>query len=148
MTLADDLKPVLFEARAIMGQLGFRPYTIQLFLDYQGGEQEFTPITEAGGQPPKLVWEKDEDNPGNAGPEDIVLIGPITPSFSGGGTDFTRLTADVDAGLARWVLITGPRHPDGAKYRITNVDSQKSLRYMIRAQSEGMGLTGYAPAPG
>lgn len=148
MTLADDLKPVLFEARAIMGQLGFRPYTIQLFLDYQGGAQDFTPITEAGGQPPKLVWEKDEDNPGNAGPEDIVLIGPITPSFSGGGTDFTQLTADVDAGLARWVLITGPRHPDGAKYRITNVDSQKSLRYMIRAQSEGMGLTGYAPAPG
>lgn len=142
MTLADDLKPVLFDVRGIMGELGFRTHTVALLVDYEGGDQTLLPITEAGGQPPKLVWKSDEDNPRDGGIEDFVEIGPITPAFPGGGTDLDSLTAEVEAGSARYLLITGPRHPDGAKYRITNVDAQKALRYMIRAQSESRAMAG------
>lgn len=143
MTLADSLKQTVFNARGIAGTLGFRTHTAALFTDFEGGGNSLVPLVEGSGQPPKIVWTKDEDNPHDAGPEDTIVVGPITPAFTGGGTDLELLTADVFAGTARYLLITGPRHPDGAKYRITNVDAQKALRYMIRAQSEARGLAGF-----
>jgi hypothetical protein len=155
MTLADDLKSVLYDARGIMGELGFRPHTVALFLTYSNATEidgqalstETTPITEANGQPPKIVWQKAEDVPDtSATASDTVVVGPVTPSFPGGGTDLDDLRGDLEDGVARYLLITGPRHPDGARYRILDVNADKALRYVIRAQAEKAALQGfYAP---
>lgn len=148
MTLADSLKPTVYAGRAIAGQLGFRTHTVALLLDYEGGAQDLQHITEAGGQPPRVKWLEDEDKPNDSGPEDWIEIGPITPAFAGGGTNLDDLTGDLESGTARYLLITGPRHPQGAKYRITNVDAQKALRYVIRAQSESRALAGFYSTSG
>ena len=141
----DAFRKIAYQARSIAGQqFGLRPHTVALLLDYEGGDQTLQPITEANGQPPKVVWKSDEDNPRDGGIEDWIEIGPITPSFPGGGTDLDSLTSDVEVGKTRYLLITGPRHPDGAKYRITNVDAQSALHYVIRAQSESRAMAGLA----
>src|SRR5512146_1377751 len=98
MSLASDLLPLSWELRGLAGTLGFRTHTASLFTDYQEGGHKLTPLVEGSGQPPKIVWTKDEDNPHDAGPEDTIVVGPITPAFVGGGTDLDSLTSDVFAG--------------------------------------------------
>jgi len=95
-------------------------------------------IHEQDGFPPKVTWLNDEQlalaNLGSG----TIDIGPITPDF----TDLSLLTgADLEAGDAMYVLITGPNHPNGAVYRVINVKAEKALNYRIRATavSEGTG---------
>lgn len=155
MTLADTILPIAYSARAIAGQLGFRPYTVALLLTYANANQDSgqvlasdsTPITEANGQPPKIRQEKAEDTAGTGSAvSDTFIVGPITPAFPGGGTDLTELIGTLDAGVARYLLITGPKHPEGARYRILDVNCDKALGYRIRCQGESKALHGfYAP---
>jgi hypothetical protein len=37
-------------------------------------------------------------------------------------------------GETRQLLITGPQHPEGALYRVTNIKSERALHYMLRAE--------------
>jgi hypothetical protein len=141
VTLADDLMSVVYEGRAIAGSLGFRPHTVAIVATTWTGQHtgegsgipESTPIVEANSQPPRVRWLNSEEialaNLGSG----IVEIGPITPSFSGGGTDLETLAGDVQTGATRYVLITGPQHPNGAVYRITDISAERPLRYMLKA---------------
>src|SRR5690606_41662219 len=69
MTLRDDILPIAYEARAIAGELGFRPHSGWLVTKaYSGGhagdgreEATETPLTEANGQPPKVRSRTDEE---------------------------------------------------------------------------------------
>jgi hypothetical protein len=148
MTLADDLKPVLYEARAIMGELGMRPYRIFMLHDYYSDGQwlgpEKTEITELGGQPPKMVTETFQDLPPGAKPPDVRIVGPITPVFPGGGTDLSEWIAAIDDNQTRHFLAVGPDCPDGKKYRVLSINTDKALRYMVRIQSEAEALQGFA----
>jgi len=143
MTLADSLMATVYSARGIAGSLGFRTHRAQILLELEGGATELTNITEGGGQPPRIEWEADEDRDHDSGPEDVANIGPITPAFPGGGTDLSLLLDEPEPGVARYILITGPRHPNGAKYRIVSVNADKALRYMVRVQSEARALGGF-----
>ncbi len=150
MTLADDLKPVVYAGRALAGEYGFRVHTVAILnehFDALHDNSEFAganlqPLVEANGQPPKVVWKKnDAVGFGNA-MEDIVEVGPITPAFAGGGTDLTDLMGTLASGQVRHLVITGPKVPDGARYRIIDVRAERALRYMITAQAESEALKG------
>jgi hypothetical protein len=141
MTLADDLLPVAHAARGIAGELGFRPYRCFILDKFWTGQhtgegngyEDQQEITEGGGQPPKIHWFTDEEIAlGNLG-RGTCGIGPITPAFSGGGTDLETLQGELQTGATRHVGIVGPKHPNGARYVIIDVQSERSLRYMIRA---------------
>lgn len=146
MTLADDLKPIVWQARSIIGTLGFRQDRVYLYFDWyadgEWGGPEKTEITEAQGQPPKVHQVAFQDVPFGARMPDIIDIGPITPAFPGGGTDLTDWLAPVQCGQARHILRVGPSCPDGKKYRILHILVEKSLRYMIRAQDAAQYLHG------
>lgn len=140
MTLADDLMATVLAGRGIAGELGFRPHTVAIvsesYLGHTGEDPantDETPIVEGGGQPPKVRWLKDDEIALGNLAGGTIEVGPITPAFAGGGTDLSVLAGSLERGAIRYVRITGPKHPDGASYRITEIRAERALRYIIRA---------------
>jgi hypothetical protein len=145
-SLVPSLRKTLYSARSIAGQLGFRIHTVSVVIARTGGPrtgdggrwERVTPITEAGGQPPKVRWLKDEEKALGSLPDGTVEIGPITPEFTGGGTEANVITGDnIEEGAVMLVRITGPQHPEGADYRVTARTLDRALRYMLRAVPVG-----------
>lgn len=145
MTLADDLKPLVWSIRAIPGNLGLRPYSVAIVNGYKQGTHtgdltifETTSVTEGGGQSPRVRWLSDEEVALAGIGHGLVEIGPITPSHTGDGTDLGLLTAaELDAGDVLHVLITGPKHPDGAVYRVVKVTADRALQYRLTCRPVG-----------
>jgi hypothetical protein len=145
MALIDTVLPIAYAARAIAGQLGFRPHSVAVVTkEYSGdhvGDGLFaateTPITEDDGQPPKVRWLNDEQLAmANLVGASVIEIGPITPEHPGGGTSLALITgSDLPNGATLHYKVTGPRHPQGALYERVEVRSEKALRYMIRAKA-------------
>ena len=140
MTLASDLLPVLYDARSIMGSLGMRPHTVTRVVRYAESPRSDldsleTPITEANGYPPKVRWLKEEEIAVGGLSAGTVEVGPMTPKFSGGGTDIALLRGDdLQPGDKLYFRITGPQHPDGALYRKTKLVTEKALRYVLQLE--------------
>lgn len=141
MPLSDDLKAILYECRAIPGELGLRPYTVTVVQgawsgSYAGEGIEVateTAITESGSQPPKVRWLDDEQLALGGLSRGTVEIGPVTPDHTGGGTALSELVPAVSTGHTVHVKLTGPAHPTGALYAISEVKTDRALRWMIRA---------------
>lgn len=150
MNIAQKLLPKLYKVRGKIGRMGFRVHTVELlneYFDVDETDSDFagstrTPIVEASGQPPKVVWKKADDVGFGNAMENIVEIGPITPAFPGGGTGLTTLMGELARGETRNLWIVGPKVPNGARYRILDVKADKALRYMITAQGEERALQG------
>jgi hypothetical protein len=87
-------------------------------------------------------WLRDQDLPVGTRSPDVIQIGPITPIEPTLSLVSAWFEA-VQAGETRHLIVTGPALADGVKYRAVNVDTQKALRWMIRAQSEAEALQGY-----
>lgn len=139
---ADQWRAIAYPVRAIPGQMGLRPHSVEVLHgtwtgEYTGrgiGIGDRTKITEAGGQNPKVHWLNDEQLAlGNLG-QGAVQIGPITPDFGAGGTPLSAIRVAVRAGETVHVVIRGPMHPDGAKYAMTRVDLEKAVHWTIRAE--------------
>jgi len=140
MTLADDLKPIVYSARAIMGQLGMRPHRLERYVIPAETPRDdlyprVTPIVESGGQSPKIRWLNEEEQAVGGLPRGTVEVGPITPKFTGGGTDVALLRGDDLLPPDKlYYRIVGPHHPDGALYRLTKLSDEKALRIMMQLQ--------------
>jgi hypothetical protein len=142
MAFADDFLPTLASIRAIPGQFGLRPHAVALVTGFSTGDHtgdgdvldEDLPITE-GEYPPKVRWLKDEEIAVGALENGSIEIGPITPSFSTGGTALADIRGDaLERGETRFVRITGPKHPDGALYQITRITADRAMNYRIQAK--------------
>lgn len=144
MTLADDLKPLVYSIRAIPGDLGLRPNTISIEIETWPGTIgddattptiTVTPIVEGSSQPPKIRWLTDEEIAiGNHG-QATLEVGPVTPDFSGGGTSWDTLTgASAPANSVIRYIITGPEFPTGARFLRVGADSDRALHYTLRLQ--------------
>ena len=139
-TDAEDALADLWEGRAEAGIAGFRLHSVTIVDRAWSGQhtgegaqyETVAPIVEAGGQPPKVRWLNDEERAlGNLG-AGTVEVGPITPAFPGGGTSLDLLASVLEIGATRGLLIKGPKHPTGALYRITDLQNERALRYMLR----------------
>jgi hypothetical protein len=139
-TEAEDALPDLFEARGEVGEAGFRVHSATIVAEtYTGhtGESltniDEAPLVEGGGYNPKVRWLKDEEIAVGNLAGGTIEVGPITPAFAVGGTDLDTLMGELDRGATRHVRIVGPKHPNGARYRITEIRAERPLRYIIRA---------------
>lgn len=132
----DRFRQIAASARGIPGQLGLRPYTVAIFVDnwgdgHVGGggssfESSLVPITETGGQPPKVVFESEDPlNKGNC------TIGPITPPYGVGGVALSKLERAVFEDQAAYVRLTGPRYPNGARFAVKEVRTDKALHWTL-----------------
>lgn len=139
-TFASDLLPDIWEIRATPGELGCRIHSVTLVAgDWSGAHTgdgtettTETNIYESGSKSPKVRWKTSEELAVGNLARGTCEIGPITPSFSGGGTVFS-IFSTATAGDTLKVKITGPQHPLGALYRITDVEQQTPFRIMLTA---------------
>lgn len=142
MSLADDLKPLLREVRAIPGQLGLRPHTVKILSRGWSGEHSGDGIrydaeidvVEGDNQPPKVRWLTDEELAVGSLASGTIQVGPITSDDSSRTWLDDLLGSNLETGDARYLVITGPKHPCGAKYRITRVTAHRALHYLVQAQ--------------
>jgi hypothetical protein len=125
--------------RAIPGKLGIRPHTVQLLSRSWTGTHSGDgvrsdvelDIVEADSQPPKVRWLADDEIAVGALTNGTIEIGPITSNAAW----LLEIQGDsLSIGDARYLLITGPKHPNGAKYRATRVTAHKAMHYLIQAQ--------------
>jgi hypothetical protein len=136
MTLADDLKTLLPSIRRIPGQLGIRPHTVQVVTgtwtgSYVGRGTEGTELISVNedGQPPKVQFANDEQIAlGNLAKGDVT-IGPITPPDA-----LADLVPAVNAHQTVHVILTGPEFPNGARFRIFEVKTDRALHWILRAR--------------
>lgn len=143
MALADDLKPVLSRIRAIPGQLGLRPYSVKMLVRTYAGAtvgvggyaDTETEIVEEGGYPPKVRWLSDERLSLAGYAAGTIEVGPITPSHTGGGASLETLEqSGVLTRAEVHLIVTGPEHPSGAKYRVRSLRSDHAMHYTLRAE--------------
>jgi hypothetical protein len=147
-TLADRLKKTVYRGRAIAGSLGFRITAITLLLGHRESIRKRAaavvriPIVEANNQPPRARPMKDEEVAVGGLASGTWEIGPITPLFSGGGTDITKLQGKgLAPGDDRLILLEGPAFPNGALFEITSIVAQKALRIMVQCKPVEQGET-------
>ena len=142
MSLIDDLRPALTSIRAIPGQLGLRPYTVQVVTDAWDGDElgqgtettTATTISESGGQPPKVRFLSSQERALAGLSNSSVEVGPITPSHTGGGTALSALLTLPKQGstntIYNWIL-TGPAWPNGARFRVVSHKSDRAGHFLV-----------------
>ncbi|MEO8095792.1 MAG: hypothetical protein ABI632_12800, partial [Pseudolysinimonas sp.] len=99
MTLATNLKRALYRVRSINGRLGLRPHSVEMIDTSWSGPQVGDgietiwswPVTEYSGENPKVRWLTTEEIAVGSLLKGTVTIGPITPNFTGGGTELLTL---------------------------------------------------------
>lgn len=142
MSLRDTLLPVVYSTRSIPGQLGLRPHAVFLVTTTWPGAQtgegtktvSAVPLTEANGYPPKVRWLKTETLVLEGLDAGSCVIGPITPDFSGGGNSIGVIEGASTANQSTFhIVIVGPTHPSGAKYRVVASSSDHALHYTLTA---------------
>lgn len=140
MTLAEDLRPTLDACRSIPGELGLHPYRVYVVTrTWSGASPGHGTATDAeteilvGGQPPHVSKLSGETIAVNNLPSDTVQIGPLTPTFNGGGSAVSLFSGSLTGKQERWLKLVGPGHEDGTKLRIVEVNAASSLHIMVRA---------------
>jgi hypothetical protein len=141
MALADDLKPIIDEIRGIPGSLGLRPNRVYLVRAVWSGEhtgeldetQDLTEITVGDSQPPKVKIISDEQKALGQLADGSIEIGPITPTYTGGGIAVSSLYArSLNRGETLHVKVVGPAGTN--YYRITEVMTDRAMHYKFRAE--------------
>lgn len=146
--IVNDLRAVVDACRGIMGELGFREHSVTLVRTVWTGERpglgqpqetERTPITVGNGQNPKVKFPSQRDIALNMMSLGTIEIGPVTPEFFnligahlGGIVEGLTDRTTFQKGETLHIEVRGPQHPNGAKYKIENTDSNRALRRIIR----------------
>ena len=144
MTLADDLKPALYDIRSIPGTFGLYVYRVdvvtirQLDAFKRGQPKSKTSMrgTEGDNQNPKVRFLSNQERELWQMSRGGIEIGPITPSFVGGGTTLASISRETSANDRNYVKITGPGHESGSKFSIRDIKSDRGMHFTMTCQHE------------
>lgn len=139
MSFRDTILPTLYAARALPGTMGLRPYIVAIVSGQWNGSNtgrgaaafDVVPVTESGGQPPKVRQLNSEELALTGFGKGSWTIGPVTPDFPGGGTPLSTLKPAVDAGQTVLVQLTGPEFPNGAQFQLKSFSSDRALHWTM-----------------
>jgi len=146
MTFAEDLLPALEAGRALAGELGLHPVRVYVVtrnwtgtMPGEGAASDTETELLESGQSPKVQTLSGEAIAVNQLPEGTLSIGPLTPSYTTGGTSLATLaTGTLGAAQERWLKLTGGIHgTEGQAYRIVDVSADSALHYTVRAHPLG-----------
>jgi hypothetical protein len=146
MSYADEYRELADECRAIPDEHGLREHTVSLVTSYWtgglpgvGDEVEASvPITVFGTSPPKVRFPTQREIALGLMSEGSVVVGPFTPDYGTGGFNRSLLDGSlVETGETLHLLITGPQHPDGQRYRIKNSNVDRALRIVLTCVPAG-----------
>lgn len=137
---ADRFRRLATRIRAIPGRFGLREHSVAILERSWDGEfsgdgnriDGSFQILESG-QNPKVRWFTDEELAVSGLSSGSVTIGPITSDHDAIRRLSTINGDDLSAGDARYVVIVGPKHPNGAQYRVTRINPERAIHYMINA---------------
>lgn len=144
MALAKSLLPVVARARSVVGRLGFAEHSVSMVVgtwsgDYPGQgieSRESVPILE-GEHNPAIKWLSDTALALSGLPVGSAEVGPLTPAHNGQGVEFSDLIGrQLQAGQTLFVIVKGPRHPTGSRYRISEAKYRGPLSYSIVIKPE------------
>lgn len=147
MTLSDERRDryrrIANRARTIPARHGLRPYTVAVVVGTWSGAyvgrgdktEQLEAITEQG-YPPKVRFLSEEALALSASVGAGLLkgsctIGPITPDYTGGGTALADLLPAVTSKKTVHVKLTGPSYPNGAKFLVKEVKTDRALHWTL-----------------
>ncbi len=142
-TLADPWRSIAYSIRSLPAQFGLRPYSVSVVIGtwYNNTEsthvgdgsknEQLIPILENGGTNPKLRFANEEQRALSGMEVGSCTIGPITPYFGSGGTPISNLLPAVANGETVHVIITGPQFPNGAKFSVKKVETDRALHWTM-----------------
>ena len=145
MSFATDLHAALAAVRGLAGSMGLHGHAVSVLAgawSVSGGHtgdgtetSTATPLRE-NGQNPKVVWLNDEQVALAIGTTNATVeIGPLTPDHGSGGVAVsTLLGTGLSDDQTLHVLITGPKHPSGERYRVVEVRAGSALHYTLRCK--------------
>lgn len=148
MGLRDELLPLVENLRAIPGELGFRQFSVFIRTTKWTGARVGlgTPTVSTvqllvGGQNPKVrqVRQKDVVAGSDEFQNALWEIGPVTPTFSGGGYSADDL-GPINDGTPTTMeyILKGPGMPASGLLCVKYDDSNdRSLRHTVRVKSTG-----------
>lgn len=138
-TLADPWRAIAYSFRHIPAQFGLRQYSTSIVIGTWSGDHvgdgdpndELIPILEKDGTNPKLRFMNAEQRALSGMEIGSCEVGPITPDFGSSGTSLLMLKPVVSNGETVHAIITGPEFPDGAKFSIKKIETDKALHWTI-----------------
>jgi hypothetical protein len=150
MSIVSDSLGILDQARGLLDDVGLRPYRVYVRTRAATGGRvglgstvaTTTEITVDGTKRPKVrqLSAKEVVAAGGALSDQIFEIGPLTPEFSGGGTDPATLNPAIAAEPTEVAyILVGPGTPENGWicHRISDkLDSP--FRYMVTVQRTGV----------
>ena len=141
MTLRDDLLPVFDSVRALMADLDFRRYDIVRRVTTWSGErigdgsptETDLPLTlDASGRRIKVkrLTSHEVVSSGGKYAAGDFRIGPLTPTFDGGGVDPSLFNPAVGTAPQEVSFqLTGPGMEDGAWFKLIDTETEKNFGY-------------------
>lgn len=155
MTIVSDALSILDDARGLLDDVGLRPYQVFVRVTAWSGARAGlgtktvtdTELTVADGKRPKVrqLSAKDVVASGGSLSDQIFEIGPLTPPFTGGGTEASVINPALDADAPTGVLyvLMGPGAPaDGWLCKRVGDKLDSPFRYMVTVQRIGVDAAG------
>jgi hypothetical protein len=135
---ADSWRAIAYSIRSLPATFGLRPYSVSVLTSTWSGDhvgdgdqfEEETPILENGSNP-KVRFMNEEQRALSGMPIGACEIGPITPDHGANGTPLTSILPRVAAHETVHVLITGPAYPDGAKFLVREIKTDRALHWTM-----------------
>lgn len=139
-TLVEDLLPLAYELRGLSGEFGMNLHSVELVSSSwtgthtgDGTRSDYYFQLLEGGQNPGVRWLNDEELTMAGLSAGAIEVSPLTPDHEG-LERLAELRGDnMVVKDTRRLLITGPKHPTGALYRITELQAHDPLRYILKA---------------
>ena len=142
--------------RGIAADFGLRPYRVYVEVATWAGDERgagahtvtLTELTEGtSNSPPKVTFGDEIDIAFDDISSGIVKVGPITPAWLDsdeetvlGGNELSVVSPNpVDKNSTVRVRLVGPKFPNGAYFRITDVEHHKAFSYMLTLERASKG---------
>lgn len=138
MGVLQDLLPTMFQVRGLLDtDIGARPYSVTVVKEqrsnnWSGNAPIVTSqklISEANGGNPKVRITSQADYLRGAPGDSDLTVGPITPPYSGGGTDFDDLESTLSGEIVYYV-VNGPGL-ENVRYVKAGFNGESVLGYLV-----------------
>ncbi len=138
-TLADPWRAIAYSIRSLPAQFGLRQFSTSILIGTWSGDhvgdgdlnEQLIPILESGGTNPKLRFMNEEQRALSQLEVGSCEVGPITPDFGDYGTALSNLLPAIANGETVHVIITGPPFPNGAKFSIKKIETDRALHWTL-----------------
>lgn len=151
MSIVSDSLNILDSARALLSDVGLRPYRVSVrvtkwkeSLGVGPKTVTDTELTVADGKPPKVRQLSAKEIVASGGQlGDLMLeVGPLTPPYTGGGVETSDITPETNAFEQEvQYIVFGPGMPsDGALFSKVSDKFDSPFRYMFTIKKTGVNV--------